>query len=282
MRGGVTRAYLKTAYANPILSASEELALTRRWRESKDHRALDILITRHLRLAISIAAQFSGYRLPMEDLVSQGHVGLLKAANHFDPEHGARFASYAAVWIKAEIQEYVVRSWSLVDVASTRSRKKLFFKLRKLKRELGLTAETEMAPEHVARIAGVLGVAEADVLDMHYRLAAPDESLNEAAGPHGEGERLERLVDAADNQETILLRKSNLDHQRRLLAHAMTELTDRERCIFAERRLKEEQPTVRSLSQRYGISPERVSQIEARAFRKIRTAVLDADVRHSV
>src|SRR6185437_5576804 len=245
---GVAPGYLKTAYDKPILSAAEELALTRHWRDLRDQHALDTLITRHLRLVVSTAVRFNGYKLPLEDLISQGHVGLLKAANHFDPEHGARFASYAAVWIKAEIQEYVVRSWSIVDVAGTRSRKKLFFKLRKLKRSLGLVADTEMAPEHVTQIASALSVTEADVLDMNCRLSAPDQSLNEATGPDDESDRLARLADAADDQETTLVRKSDLDHQRRLLAHAMTALTDRERCIFVERRLADEQPTVRSLS----------------------------------
>ncbi|MGB1027681.1 MAG: RNA polymerase sigma factor RpoH, partial [Rhodospirillaceae bacterium] len=240
-----------------------------RLRDEADERCADRLVTSHLRLVAKIAMGYRGYGLPMGEVISEGNVGLMQAVKRFDPERGFRLATYAMWWIRAAIQEYILHSWSLVKMGTTAAQKKLFFNLRKMKGRLQLMEEGDMAPENVTHIATTLGVPEADVISMNRRLSSPDHSLNAPVRADGDGEWQDWLVDDRDNQEINLGESQELGQRRQLLSNALQTLNDRERHILSERRLRDDPVTLEDLSQQYGISRERVRQIEVRAFEKL-------------
>jgi RNA polymerase sigma-32 factor len=258
-----------------MLAPEEEYMLAKRWREHADPEAAHRLVTSHLRLVAKIAMGYRGYGLPVSELISEGNVGMMQAVKRFDPDRGFRLATYAMWWIRASIQEYILHSWSLVKMGTTAAQKKLFFNLRKLKGQLQAIDDGDLSPEHVSKIATELGVPEVDVVNMNRRLAAPDHSLNAPlrSDGEGEGEWQDWLVDDEPDQETDLGERQELGLRRDLLQKAMSHLTDRERDILAERRLRDEPVTLEDLSQRYGISRERVRQIEVRAFEKLQRAI---------
>jgi RNA polymerase sigma-32 factor len=229
-----------------------------------------------LRLVAKIAMGYRGYGLPLSELISEGNVGMMQAVKRFDPDRGFRLATYAMWWIRAAIQEYILHSWSLVKMGTTAAQKKLFFNLRKLKGQLQAIEEGDLSPENVKRIANELGVSEPDVVSMNRRLAAPDHSLNAPLKADGEGEWQDWLVDESSDQETTLGERQELGLRRDLLRGALSHLTERERDILMERRLKEQPTTLEDLSQKYGISRERVRQIEVRAFEKLQKAIKTA------
>jgi len=268
--------YLQEIRKFPMLEVEEEYMLAKRWREHADPDAAHKLVTSHLRLVAKIAMGYRGYGLPLSELISEGNVGMMQAVKRFDPERGFRLATYAMWWIRASMQEYILHSWSLVKMGTTAAQKKLFFNLRKLKGQIQAIEEGDLTPEHVQKIARELDVPEADVVSMNRRLASPDHSLNAPLRGDGEGEWQDWLVDETDNQETTLSERQELGVRRDLLRAAMTHLTDRERDILVERRLKDEPTTLEDLSQRYGVSRERVRQIEVRAFDKLQRAIKSA------
>ncbi|HMK67746.1 MAG TPA: RNA polymerase sigma factor RpoH [Stellaceae bacterium] len=270
--GGLSR-YLQEIRKFPLLEAGEEYMLAKRWREHGDPEAAQRLVTSHLRLVAKIAMGYRGYGLPISELVSEGNVGMMQAVKRFDPERGFRLATYAMWWIRAAIQEYILHSWSLVKMGTTAAQKKLFFNLRKLKGQIEAIEEGDLTPEHVAKIAKELDVPEADVISMNRRLMGPDHSLNAPVRIDGEGEWQDWLVDERDNQETKLGDRQELGLRRDLLAKAMRLLSERERHILTERRLKDNPTTLEDLSREYGISRERVRQIEVRAFEKLQRAI---------
>ncbi len=257
----------------PMLEASEEQELARAWREDGDENAMHMLVNSHLRLVAKIAMKFRGYGLPVGELISEGNVGMMQAVNRFDPEKGFRLSTYAMWWIRASIQEYILHSWSLVKMGTTASQKKLFFNLRKLKARLEAIDEGDLAPDHVREIARTLGVSENDVISMNGRLAGHDQSLNAPLREDGEGEWQDWLTDDTPNQEQHLAASEELHERRRRLNAAMVDLTDRERQILAERRMSEDPRTLQDLSTDFGISRERVRQIEVRALEKIQRSV---------
>jgi len=268
--------YLQQIRRYPMLGAEEEAALARRWTEEGDVDSAHKLVTSHLRLVAKIAMGYRGYGLPLGELISEGNVGMMQAVRRFDPERGFRLATYAMWWIRAAIQEYILHSWSLVKTGTTAAQKKLFFNLRKLKGQMQAIEDGDLAPEHVTAIAERLNVAESDVIQMNRRISSPDSSLNAPLREEGEGEWQDWLVDDEEDQESRLAESEELNHRRRLLSRALKLLTDRERFILSERRLKENPTTLESLSQRYGISRERVRQIEVRAVEKLQKSVRNA------
>ena len=268
--------YLQAIRKFPMLSPDEEFTLARRWREHGDVQAAHKLVTSHLRLVAKIAMGYRGYGLPLGELISEGNLGMMQAVKRFDPNRGFRLATYAMWWIRAAIQEYILHSWSLVKMGTTAAQKKLFFNLRKLKGQMQAIDEGDMSPEHVTKIAQRLKVSEDEVVSMNRRLASPDHSLNAPMRKDGDGEWQDWLVDEDDDQETRLAEFEELSDRRRLLAGAMRGLTDRERHILNERRLKDTPATLEHLSQHYGISRERVRQIEVRAFEKLQKSVKNA------
>ncbi|MDP6352340.1 MAG: RNA polymerase sigma factor RpoH [Alphaproteobacteria bacterium] len=270
--GGLSR-YLQEIRRFPMLTQDEEFMLAKRWVEHDDTEAAHKLVTSHLRLVAKIAMGYRGYGLPLGELISEGNVGMMQAVKRFDPDRGFRLATYAMWWIRAAIQEYILHSWSLVKMGTTAAQKKLFFNLRKIKWQLQAIDDGDMAPETVHEIARRLGVAEADVVSMNRRLAAPDNSLNAPLRVDGDGEWQDWLVDQTDDQETTYAAKEELGQRLDMLAEAMEDLNDRERHILTERRLKEEPLTLELLSREYGISRERVRQIEVRAFEKVQKAM---------
>jgi RNA polymerase sigma-32 factor len=265
--------YLRKIRKFPMLSQEDEYVLATCWKERREAAAVQKLATSHLRLVARIAIGYSGYGLPLSDLVSEGNVGLMQAINRFDPERGFRLATYAAWWIRAAMQQYILQSWSLVKMGTTVSQKKLFFNLRKLKSQLRAIDDGHLSPEHVKRIADELDVAESDVISMNGRLSGPDQSLNAPQRADGGGEWQERIADERENQETQLGEREELRRRRHLLSDAMTNLRDREKRVLIERHLRENPQTLRELSEKYGISPERVRQIEQRAFYKLRRTI---------
>ncbi len=270
--GGLQR-YLQEIRKFPLLDPGEEYMLAKRWREHDDPEAAHRLVTSHLRLVAKIAMGYRGYGLPLAELISEGNVGMMQAVKRFDPDRGFRLATYAMWWIRASIQEYILHSWSLVKMGTTAAQKKLFFNLRRLKGQIQAIEEGDLSPEHVKKIAAELDVPEADVVSMNRRLAAADHSLNAPLRADSEGEWQDWLVDETDDQETRLAERQELGVRRDLLRDAMAHLNERERDILAARRLKEEPATLEDLSQRYGISRERVRQIEVRAFDKLQRAI---------
>jgi RNA polymerase sigma-32 factor len=275
--GNLTR-YLQEIRKFPMLEADEEYMLAKRWREDGDSEAAHKLVTSHLRLVAKIAMGYRGYGLPVSELISEGNVGMMQAVKRFDPERGFRLATYAMWWIRASIQEYILHSWSLVKIGTTAAQKKLFFNLRKLKGQMKAIEEGDLDPDQVTHIADALNVPEADVVSMNRRLAAPDHSLNAPLRVDGEGEWQDWLVDETESQETLIAENEELGKRRELLSAAMKTLNKRERHILEERRLKDEPTTLEDLSQEYGISRERVRQIEVRAFEKLQKAIRNAAI----
>ena len=275
--GNLSR-YLQEIRKFPMLAHDEEYMLAKSWREHDDLDAAHKLVTSHLRLVAKIAMGYRGYGLPLSELISEGNVGMMQAIRRFDPERGFRLATYAMWWIRAAIQEYILHSWSLVKMGTTAAQKKLFFNLRKLKGQLKAIEEGDLAPETVAKIAETLGVPEDDVVQMNRRLAAPDHSLNAPLRIDGDGEWQDWLVDEGESQETLLAESEELGKRRALLVQAMEMLNERERHILQERRLKDDPSTLEELSQQYGISRERVRQIEVRAFEKLQKAIRNAAI----
>jgi len=268
--------YLQEIRKFPMLEAEQEYMLAKRWREHGDSGAAHQLVTSHLRLVAKIAMGYRGYGLPLGELISEGNVGMMQAVRRFDPDRGFRLATYAMWWIRASIQEYILHSWSLVKMGTTAAQKKLFFNLRKLKGQLQEIEEGDLSPESVKEIAKRLAVPEEDVVSMNRRLAAPDHSLNAPLRAEGEGEWQDWLVDESDSQETVLAERQEFTNRHDLLVSAMKNLNKRERRILTERRLRDNPSTLEELSQEYGISRERVRQIEVRAFEKLQKAVKNA------
>ncbi len=272
VEGNLSR-YLQEIRKFPMLEPQQEYMLAKSWREHGDTEAAHTLVTSHLRLVAKIAMGYRGYGLPLAELISEGNVGMMQAVKRFEPEKGFRLATYAMWWIRAAIQEYILHSWSLVKMGTTAAQKKLFFNLRKLKGQMKAIEEGDLPPEKVKAIAEKLDVSENDVVQMNRRLSSPDHSLNAPLKQDGDGEWQDWLVDDEQNQEQTYAESEELSKRRVLLASAMEALNDREKHILTERRLKENPTTLEDLSQEYGISRERVRQIEVRAFEKLQKAV---------
>jgi RNA polymerase sigma-32 factor len=270
--GNLSR-YLREINNFPILSSQEELALAHRWRDHEDLEAAHKLVTSHLRLVAKIAIGYRGYGLPIGDLISEGSLGMMEAVKRYDPGRGFRLATYAMWWIRAAIQEYVLRSWSLVKIGTTRPQKKLFFKLRRLKGQMQAIQDGDLRPEQVSSIATLLEVPEQDVVSMNRRLASPDHSLNAPASADNEGEWQDWLVDETESQESSFGEREELSGRKTLLAAALKTLNMRERHILEQRRLRDDPMTLDDLAQQYNISRERVRQIEMRAFGKLQQAM---------
>ena len=268
--------YVEESKRFPILAPDEERELAVAWRDRRNGHALERLVGSHLRLVIKIARGFGGYGLPLPDLVAEGNVGLMQAAQKFDPERGFRFATYATWWIRAAIQEYILHSWSLVKMGTTAAQKKLFFNLRRLKSQMEELEQGDLSPSTVTAIATELDVPEQEVIEMNRRLSSNDSSLDAALSSDGETNWLELLADDRPTQESVIADADELALRRRLVGQALERLDDRERRILFERRLKDDPSTLESLSQQFCVSRERVRQIEVRAFEKLQKAVLSA------
>ncbi len=270
--------YLQDIRQFPMLQPEEEFMLGKRWKEHGDAKAAQKLITSHLRLVAKIAMGYRGYGLPIGEVISEGNVGLMQAVKKFEPDKGFRLATYAMWWIKASIQEFVLRSWSLVKMGTTANQKKLFFNLRKVKSQIEALEEGDLRPDQVKLIATKLGVTEADVVSMNRRLGG-DTSLNAHLRDDSDGEWQDWLVDESDNQEEVLVQSEESSMRHGLLKDAMGKLTDRERRVFEARRLQDDPSTLEDLSQEFGVSRERIRQIEVRAFDKVQKAVKNASQR---
>ena len=269
---GLSR-YLAEIRRFPMLAPEEEYMLAKRWREHGDRAAAHKLVTSHLRLVAKIAMGYRGYGLPIGEVVSEGNIGLMQAVKRFEPEKGFRLATYAMWWVRASIQEYILRSWSLVKMGTTANQKKLFFNLRKAKSKISAFEEGDLRPEQVKSIATSLGVTEKDVVDMNRRMSG-DASLNAPIRAESEsGEWQDWLVDDTASQETLLVAEEESSIRHGALRSALSVLNDRERRIFEARRLSDETSTLEALSEEFGISRERVRQIEVRAFEKVQDAV---------
>ncbi|HEY7899683.1 MAG TPA: RNA polymerase sigma factor RpoH [Caulobacteraceae bacterium] len=276
--GGLSR-YLTEIRKFPMLAKDEEFMLAKRWREHEDPEAAHRLVTSHLRLVAKIAMGYRGYGLPIGEVISEGNVGLMQAVKKFEPDKGFRLATYAMWWIRASIQEYILRSWSLVKMGTTAAQKKLFFNLRKAKSQISAFEEGDMHPDQVSQIATKLGVLDSEVISMNRRLAGPDASLNAPLRSESESEWQDWLEDKdAVSQETHLAETEEHSLRMGLLEEAMSELTDREKHILTERRLKDDPTTLEGLAAEYGVSRERVRQIEVRAFEKLQKAMKAAAV----
>ena len=272
--GGLSR-YLEEIRRFPMLEPQEEYMLAKSWREHGDRDAAHKLVTSHLRLVAKIAMGYRGYGLPISEVISEGNVGLMQAVKRFEPEKGFRLATYAMWWIRASIQEYILRSWSLVKMGTTAAQKKLFFNLRKAKSQISALEEGDLRPDQVQQIATKLGVTEQDVVDMNRRLSG-DASLNAPIREDSEGgEWQDWLVDERLDQEEQLAESEELDNRRTALSGALSVLNDRERRIFEARRLSDDPMTLEDLASEFGVSRERVRQIEVRAFEKVQKAVVD-------
>ena len=268
VEGNLSR-YLEEIQKFPMLQASEEYMLARSWRDHDDTEAAHKLVTSHLRLVAKIAMGYRGYGLPVAELISEGNIGMMQAVKRFDPERGFRLATYAMWWIKASIQEYILHSWSLVKIGTTAAQKKLFFNLRKLKGQMQAIDDGDLSPETVTAIANRLDVSEKEVISMNGRLSGPDHSLNAPKIVDGDGEWQDWLEDEGKNQEEILAETEELDERTKLLSEAMERLDGRERHILSQRKLIDTPLTLDELSKEYGVSRERIRQIEARAFEKL-------------
>src|SRR6266478_4068763 len=270
--GNLTR-YLQEIRKFPMLEPEQEYMLAKRWKEHEDPQAAHRLVTSHLRLVAKIAMGYRGYGLPLSELISEGNVGMMQAVKRFDPDRGFRLATYAMWWIRAAIQEYILHSWSLVKMGTTANQKKLFFNLRKAKSRISALEEGDMRPDQVKLIAKRLGVTEQDVVDMNRRLGG-DASLNTPIREDGDsGEWQDWLVDDTPNQERILVENEELDNRRKALGEALSVLNNRERRIFEARRLADDPITLEELAGEFGVSRERLLQIEVRAFEKVQNAV---------
>jgi RNA polymerase sigma-32 factor len=265
--------YLEEIRRFPMLEPEEEFVLAKSWQEHGDVEAAHRLVTSHLRLVAKIAMGYRGYGLPLNEIISEGNVGLMQAVKRFDPDRGFRLATYAMWWIRAAIQEYILHSWSLVKMGTTAAQKKLFFNLRKLKGQMQAIDEGDLRPETVKAIAERLDVTESDVVEMNRRLEGADHSLNVPLRSDSETQWQDWLVDDAASQESTIADADEFNHRMSLLHRAMAVLNERERHILSERRLKDEPTTLEDLSSQYGISRERVRQIEVRAFEKLQRAI---------
>ncbi len=279
--GGLAH-YLREIRRYPLLDPNEEYILAKAWRDHGDVEAAHRLVTSHLRLVAKIAMGYRGYGLPLADLIAEGNVGMMQAVKRFDPEKGFRLATYAMWWIRAAIQEYILHSWSLVKIGTTAAQKKLFFNLRRLKRDMRAIDDGELSPEQVTHIAKNLVVSEDDVVSMNRRLIGGDQSLNAPLGGDGEGEWQDWIADEAESQEHRLGMAEENAHRQRLLAQAMLGLAPREREIIMARRLRDPALTLEELSQQYGVSRERVRQIETRAFEKLQENVKKEAIREGL
>jgi RNA polymerase sigma-32 factor len=264
--------YLDVVRRFSMLEREQEYMLAKRWREHGDRDAANQLVTSHLRLAVKVAMSYRGYGLPVSEIISEGNVGLLQALDRFEPDRGFRFSTYAVWWIRASIQDYILRSWSLVKIGTTASQKKLFFKLRSAKNKIAALQSGDMHPDQVTLIAKNLGVADQEVIDMNRRLGG-DSSLNAPIHDEGEaGEWQDYLVDQSPSPEVLLAGRDETDHRHKALVHAIGVLNQRERRIFEARHLAEEPTTLEDLAAEFNVSRERVRQIETRAFEKVRKA----------
>ena len=275
--GNLSR-YLQEIRKFPLLEPQEEYMLAKRWKEHEDQEAAARMVTSHLRLVAKIAMGYRGYGLPLGEVISEGNVGLMQAVKRFEPEKGFRLATYAMWWIKASIQEYILRSWSLVKIGTTAAQKKLFFNLRRMKGEIKALEEGDLNQKNLEKIATTLDVSEQEVIDMNRRMSGPDSSLNAPVRADSEGEWQDWLVDGSDNQETVLADQEEMTERRKMLTDGMKVLNERERGILAARRLQDKPQTLEDLSQEYGISRERVRQIEVRAFEKLQKAMKSAAI----
>ena len=263
--------YMQEIRKFPLLEPEEEYMLAKRWVDHQDSSAAHKMVTSHLRLAAKIAMGYRGYGLPQAEVISEANVGLMQAVKRFDPEKGFRLATYAMWWIRASIQEYILRSWSLVKLGTTSAQKKLFFNLRKAKAKVGALEEGDLRPENLAQIAKDLSVSEAEVTDMNRRLSGSDASLNATVGSDGDSSTQwqDWLEDEDSDQAEAYEEKDELDARRALLAQALSVLNDREKDVLMQRRLAEDPVTLEELSESYGVSRERIRQIEVRAFEKL-------------
>jgi RNA polymerase sigma-32 factor len=276
--GGLSR-YLTEIRKFPMLAKDEEFMLAQRWKEHQDSEAAHKMVTSHLRLVAKIAMGYRGYGLPIGEVISEGNVGLMQAVKKFEPDKGFRLATYAMWWIRASIQEYILRSWSLVKMGTTAAQKKLFFNLRKAKSQIEAFQDGDLRPDQVSAIATKLGVLDSEVISMNRRLGGPDASLNAPLRADSESEWQDWLAD--DNQvsqETVVAENQEKSMRMSLLEEAMVELTDRERHILTERRLKDDPTTLEDLASQYGVSRERVRQIEVRAFEKLQKSMREAAI----
>lgn len=271
---GLSR-YYREIWSFPVLTSDEEYMLATRWRDDGDVEAAHRLVTSHLRLVAKIAAGYRGYGLPMADLISEGNIGLMKAVKKFEPERGFRLATYAMWWIRAAITEYILRSWSMVKMGTLAAQKKLFFSLGRIKRELSILSEGPMTDEQAERVAENLDLSLRDVVDMDRRLNAPDVSLNAPRSREDAdaSEFMDTLVDEAPNPEAVAVANEESKYRQTLLRQALASLPERERHILSERQLSEEPKTLEQLGSVYGISRERVRQLESRAFDRLKKAV---------
>ena len=271
--GGLS-SYFREVWSFPILEKAEEQSLARRWHEKGDTDAAHKLITSHLRLVAKMAIKYRGYGLPIADLVSEGNIGLMKAVRKFDPDRGLRLSTYAMWWIKASITEYILKSWSMVKLGTVTSQKKLFFSLRSLKARLNILDSGELSPEQAQRLSEVTNVPIDDVIHMNQRLSVRDMSLNAPLSQdENAGEFQELLVDGKPSPETSLGDREEKELRSRILANAIADLPERERHIFTARRLRDDRPTLKQLGAHYGISHERVRQIEAQAFERVKKII---------
>ena len=265
--------YLQEIKKFPILTAEEEYMLAKRYKEHDDTKAAHKLVTSHLRLVAKIAMGYRGYGLPVTDLISEGNVGIMQAVKKFDPERGFRLATYAMWWIRAQIQEYVLHSWSLVKIGTTAAQKKLFFNLKKLKNQLSSIDSGDLSPENAREIASRLNVKEAEVLDMNNRLFSGDQSLNTKVGDEGDTEWQDMIIDSNDTQDNILEHTNELTYRKKIFEQALDVLNDREKEIISLRKLKDKPVKLEELSKKFNISRERVRQIEEKAFEKLQKQV---------
>ncbi len=272
--GGFDR-YLREIWKFPLLSADEEYMLAQRWTRHGDLDAAHSLVTSHLRLVAKIAMEYKGYGLPVADLVSEGTIGLMKAVRKFDPEKGFRLSTYAMWWIRASVTEFVLQSWSLVRTGTLAAQKKLFFSLRRVKKQLGIVDSGDLSPEDARRLSEAFDISEGDVVNMNRRLASRDTSLNVGIGEDGDAEMQDMLPDETPNPEALVAEREERTQRRDGLRTALATLPERERHILEQRRLVDEPATLEDLGRQYGISRERVRQLENRAFDKLRKAMME-------
>ena len=269
---GLSR-YLSEIRKFPMLSKDEEFMLAKRWQEHEDSEAAEKMVTSHLRLVAKIAMGYRGYGLPMAEVISEGNVGLMQSVKKFDPDKGFRLATYAMWWIRASIQEYILRSWSLVKLGTTAAQKKLFFNLRRMKGEIKALDNAQLNPEQVTEIATKLNVSEKDVVSMNGRMSGSDASLNAPMGAEGDMEWVDWLADEEPNQAETFAHNQEFEARLELLSAAMADLSEREQDILTKRRLSDEPQTLEELSTVYNVSRERIRQIEVRAFEKLQKAM---------
>jgi len=272
---GPSQGFIRAAMAEPLLERDEESELARLWRDEGDERALHKLTRAHMRLVVSVAAKYKRYGLPMADLIQEGNIGLMKAAERFDPEREVRFSTYVTWWIRSCVQDYVLRNWSIVRTGTTSAQKSLFFNLRRLRAQIGDVDNAGLTPENRTKIATELGVPERDVEAMAERLSAVDRSLNAAVGDEENAQWQDFLEDDAPVPEAVVMQRRDRERRKALLDDAMQALNERERFIIAERRLSEDGSTLEALGKVLGISKERVRQIETAGLNKLKSALID-------